>query len=378
MAWNEPGGGAQDPWKSPRRGGGDGPNVEQWLKELGRKVGGAGGEGPGAAGIGLIAGIGLALWLASGVYIVNDGQRGVVMQFGKYTGTSLPGPHWHLPYPVQTVQTVDVDQFRSKQIKTQMLTADENIVDAEVAVQYNVKDPAQYLFSIRDPDVTLADVSQSALREVVGKNTMDYVLTEGRAEVVTQIKGAIQDALDAYATGLEVKSVNLQDVQPPEQVQSAFADAIKAREDEQRFINEAEAYANEVIPRARGQATQVVEDARAYRARVSKAAEGESKRFEDLLVEYRKAPEVTRKRLYLETIEGVLGSSSKVVMDVKNGGNVVYLPLDKMMQGGKAADHRALDPASAMPAAPTVTSPSAPRADSNSRARIDLRSREAQ
>lgn len=375
MAWNEPGGGgAQDPWKSPRRGGGQGPNVDQWLKDLGRKIGGgSGGEGPGAMGMGIIAGIGLAVWLASGIYIVNDGQRGVVMQFGKYTETALPGPHWHLPYPIQTVETVDVDQFRSKQMKMQMLTADENIVEVEVAVQYNVKDPAQYLFNTRDPDATLQDAGESAVREVIGKNSMDYVLTEGRSDVVVKVKAVIQEALDSYGTGLEVKSVNLQDAQPPEPVQPAFADAIKAREDEQRFINEAEAYSNEIIPRARGQATQMVEEARGYRTRVSKAAEGEAKRFEDLLAEYRKAPEVTRKRLYLETVESVLGNSSKVIMDVQGGNNVVYLPLDRMMQGGKAEEPaRMLQPAATPQSATTQTLPR-----SEPRGRTDLRSREA-
>ncbi|TQV65016.1 MAG: FtsH protease activity modulator HflK [Halothiobacillaceae bacterium] len=374
MAWNEPGGGAQDPWKSPRRGGGDGPNVDQWLKDLGRKIGGgSGSQGPGAVGVGLLAGIGLAVWLASGIYIVNDGQRGVVMQFGKYIETSLPGPHWHLPYPVQSVETVDVDQFRSKQMKMQMLTADENIVVVEVAVQYNVKDPAQYLFKTRDPDASLQEAGESAIREVIGKNSMDYVLTEGRSDVVIKVKAVIQEALDSYMTGLEVKSVNLQDAQPPEPVQSAFADAIKAREDEQRFINEAEAYSNEIIPRARGQATQIVEDARAYRTRVSKAAEGESKRFTDLLAEYSKAPEVTRKRLYLETVEGVLANSSKVIMDVKGGNNVVYLPLDRMMQGGRAVDAaRPVEPS--VPAqAPSIQT--LPRMDT--RARTDMRNREA-
>jgi membrane protease subunit HflK len=371
MAWNEPGGGPQDPWKSPRRGG-EGPNLDQWLKDLGGKLGGKGpAKGPGAGSIGLLAGIGLAVWLASGIYIVNDGQRGVVMQFGKYVGTSLPGPHWHLPYPIQTVEAVDVDQFRSKQMKMQILTADENIVDVEVAVQYNVKDPAQYLFNVRDPDGTLQEASQSAVREVIGKNTMDYVLTEGRAEIPGQVKSVVQEILDRYATGLDVKSVNLQDAQPPEPVQPAFADAIKAREDEQRFINEAEAYANGIIPQARGQATQMIEEARAYRTRVSKAAEGEAKRFSDLLVEYRQAPEVTRKRLYLETVENVLGKSSKVVMDVQGGNNVLYLPLDRMMQGGKPAEA----PAAAQPPAPAQASTQAlPRMDS--RARTDLRSRE--
>lgn len=372
MAWNEPGGGPQDPWRSPRRGG-EGPNLDQWLKDLGGKLGRKGpAQGPGAGGIGLLVGIGLAVWLASGIYIVNDGQRGVVMQFGKYVGTSLPGPHWHLPYPIQTVETVDVDQFRSKQMKMEILTSDENIVDVEVAVQYNVKDPAQYLFNTRDPDATLQEASQSAVRDVIGKNSMDFVLTEGRAEVAIQVKAVVQATLDSYGTGLDIKSVNLQDAQPPEPVQPAFADAIKAREDEQRFINEAEAYANGIIPQARGQATQMIEEARAYRTRVSKAAEGEAKRFSDLLVEYRKSPEVTRKRLYLETVENVLGKSSKVVMDVQGGNNVLYLPLDRMMQGGKAAEA----PAAAQPSAPVqaTTPQTLPRMDT--RARTDLRSRE--
>lgn len=372
MAWNEPGGGPQDPWKSSRRGG-EGPSLDQWLKDLGGKLGGKGpAKGPGAGGIGLLAGIGLAVWLASGIYIVNDGQRGVVMQFGKYVGTSLPGPHWHLPYPIQIVETVDVDQFRSKQMKMQILTSDENIVDVEVAVQYNVKDPAQYLFNTRDPDGTLQEVSQSAVREVIGKNSMDYVLTEGRAEIPGKVKALVQEILDRYATGLDVKSVTLQDAQPPEPVQPAFADAIKAREDEQRFINEAEAYANGIIPQARGQATQMIEEARAYRTRVTKAAEGEAKRFSELLVEYRKAPEVTRKRLYLETVENVLGKSSKVVMDVQGANNVLYLPLDRMMQGGKAAEA----PAAAQPSAPVQTTTPQPLPRMDSRARTDLRSRE--
>lgn len=373
MAWNEPGGGPQDPWKSPRRGGGEGPNLDQWLKDLGGKLGGRGGaKGPGAGGIGLLVGIGLAVWLASGIYIVNDGQRGVVMQFGKYVGTSLPGPHWHLPYPIQTVETVDVDQFRSKQMKMQMLTSDENIVDVEVAVQYNVKDPAGYLFNARDPDATLQEASQSAVREVIGKNSMDYVLVEGRTEVAAQVKSVVQEALDSYGTGLDVKSVNLQDAQPPEPVQPAFADAIKAREDEQRFINEAEAYSNGIIPQARGMATQMIEEARAYRTRVSKAAEGDAKRFSDLLVEYQKAPEVTRKRLYLETVERVLGNSNKVIMDVQGGNNVMYLPLDRLLQGGRAADA----PAALQPTAPasSTTTQTLPRMDP--RARTDLRSRE--
>lgn len=220
----------------------------------------------------------------------------------------------------------------------------------------------------------MQEASQSAVREVIGKNTMDYVLTEGRAEIPGQVKSVVQEILDSYGTGLDVKSITLQDAQPPEPVQPAFADAIKAREDEQRFINEAEAYANGIIPQARGQATQMVEEARAYRTRVTKAAEGEAKRFSDLLVEYRKAPEVTRKRLYLETVENVLGKSSKVVMDVQGGNNVLYLPLDRMMQGAKAAAAPATAPAQPSVPVQSAAPQTLPRTDS--RARTDLRSRE--
>ncbi|MEF3193594.1 MAG: FtsH protease activity modulator HflK, partial [Halothiobacillaceae bacterium] len=270
------------------------------------------------------------------------------------------------------------DQFRSRQFKMQLLTADENIVDVEVAVQYNIKDPAQYLFNTRDPDGALLEAIESAVREVIGKNSMDYVLTEGRGEISTQVKTIVQATLDGYKTGLDIKSVNLQDAQPPEPVQPAFADAIKAREDEQRFINEAEAYANGIIPQARGQATQMVEEARAYRTRVIKAAEGEAKRFSDLLVEYQKAPEVTRKRLYLETVENVLGKSTKVVMDGQGGNNVLYLPLDRMMEGGKAAASPAAAPAAAQPSSSAPVQSAAPQTlpRIDSRARTDLRSRE--
>lgn len=388
MAWNEPGGGGQDPWRTPRNSGGTPPKVEQWLKDLSGKLGGQGnnsaGEGgsgmPGATTLGLIAGAGLALWLASGIYIVNDGQRAVVTQFGKYVTTATPGPHWHLPVPIQQVQTVDVDQFRSKQMKMQMLTADENIVEIEMAVQYNVKDPREYVFNTRDPDGVMQASFESAVRSVVGKNTMTFVLTDGRAEVVTMVKTLLQEMLDnsdpAFRTGLEVQTVNMQDAQPPESVQPAFADAIKAREDEQRLINEADAYRAGILPVAKGQAAQVVEDARGYRARVENAAQGESQRFLDLLAEVKKAPEINRQRMYLETLEGVMTKSSKVLMDTQGSSgqgnsNVLLLPLDKMLQNAQGSSAAAQTSDALKPTTPVA--PAAPAA----RAQPDLRSRTA-
>jgi len=392
MAWNEPGGGGQDPWRSPRNSGATPPKVEQWLKDLSGKLGGQGGgsgnnsgnEGgsgmPSATTMGLIAGAGLALWLASGVYIVNDGQRAVVTQFGKYVTTATPGPHWHMPAPIQQVQTVDVDQFRSKQMKMQMLTADENIVEIEMAVQYNVKDPREYVFNTRDPDGVMQASFESAVRSVVGKNTMTFVLTDGRAEVVTMVKTLLQEMLDnsepVFRTGLEVQTVNMQDAQPPESVQSAFADAIKAREDEQRLINEADAYRAGILPVAKGQAAQVVEDARGYRARVESAAQGESQRFLDLLAEVKKSPEINRQRMYLETMEGVMSKSSKVLMDTQGAAgsgnsNVVLLPLDKMLQNVQDASAATQASDALKPAIPVA--PAAPAA----RVQPDLRSRTA-
>ena len=399
MAWNEPGGGGQDPWRTPRNSGGTPPKVEQWLKDLSGKLGGqgnnSGGNASGSEGgsgipssttLGLIAGAGLALWLASGVYIVNDGQRAVVTQFGKYVTTAAPGPHWHMPAPIQQVQTVDVDQFRSKQMKMQMLTADENIVEIEMAVQYNVKDPREYVFNTRDPEGVMQASFESAVRSVVGKNTMTFVLTDGRAEVVTMVKSLLQEMLDSsepdFRTGLEVQTVNMQDAQPPESVQSAFADAIKAREDEQRLINEADAYRAGILPVAKGQAAQVVEDARGYRARVENAAVGESQRFLDLLAEVKKSPEINRKRMYLETLEGVMSKSSKVLMDTQgsseqgqgaSNSNVVLLPLDKMLQNAQSAGSVAQSSDMPKPVAPAATTPATPAA----RVQPDLRSRTA-
>jgi membrane protease subunit HflK len=253
-----------------------------------------------------------------------------------------------------------------------MLTQDENIVDIRLSVQYQIKDPRAYLFNVLDPDLTLRQVIESSVRETVGKSTMDFVLTEGRADIVADVLELSQAILDQYGTGLQITNVNLQDAQPPEEVQDAFADAIKAREDEQRLKNEAEAYSNEVIPRARGQAARRLEEAAAYRDQVIARAEGEASRFEQLLAEYQKAPDVTRERLYLETMENVLSNTSKVLVDVEGGNNLFYLPLDRMLkQSGRE------EPARDDHGSPLVgQTPVSPTDNDNERFRDTNRSRE--
>ncbi|HHO82027.1 MAG TPA: FtsH protease activity modulator HflK, partial [Halothiobacillus sp.] len=320
--------------------------------------------------IGIIIAVAFGIWMATGIYIVDEGQRGVVTQFGKYHKTSMPGPHWQIPYPVHRVEMVDVDEYRDKRLRMPVLTLDENIVEVALATQFNIKDPVKYLFNVRNPDSTLQDVMQSAVREVIGASNMDFVLTEGRVELVGAVRARMQELLDGYETGLQLQSVNLQDVQPPEAVQPAFEDAIRAREDEQRFINEAMAYANRVVPQARGEAAQIVEEARGYRSRVVMEAEGEASRFESLLAEYRRAPEVTRERMYIDAMSEVLERSNKVFLDVQSGNSLMYLPLDKLMERGVGA-------AAAVPSItpPISTSSSTPTRPNNTQQRNDSRTR---
>jgi len=368
MAWNEPGGGRDnDPWSNPRRSGKP-PNIDDAIDKLQKKFGGAMGGG-GGKGIAVVILLVLAGWLASGFYIVDEGQRGVVLRFGEYTSTSMPGPHWHLPYPFSTVETVNVDEYRDKQVNMSVLTSDENIVEVKLASQFNVSDPVEYLFNVRNPDQTLADVMQSAIREVIGNKKMDYVLTDGRVKIVDDVRERMQELLNGYKTGLKVKSVNLQDVQPPEAVQPAFEDAIRAREDKQRYISEAQAYANQVVPRAKGDAAQVVEKARGYKARVVDAAKGETSRFQDLLKSYRLAPEITRERIYIDTIGGILSKNHKVVVDPSESKNILYLPLDKLGSGsaksGSDQDASGSSTVTTMPA-PTASSSSSGNGSSSS------------
>ena len=357
MAWNEPGGsGDKDPWGG--RGQDQGPpDLDEIVKKMQDKVthifggkggGGGGGSSANAGLIGILIIVALVVWLLSGIYIVDSAERGVIQRFGKYTSTTMPGPHWHLPYPIETVELVNVDQINTMEIgyrsgggaqaggsvpsESLMLTQDENIVDIQFAVQYRVKDARDYLFNVRNPVSTLQQATESAVREIVGKSKMDFVLTEGRSAIADRAEVLIQEIVDRYQTGLLVTSVNMQKAQPPEQVRAAFEDAIKAREDQQRLVNEAQAYSNDIIPRARGKAARMIEEAQGYKQRVVAEAEGEASRFEDLLTEYKKAPEVTRKRLYIDSVESVLNNSSKVMVDVEGGSNLMYLPLDQLMK----------------------------------------------
>ncbi|MEM7208324.1 MAG: FtsH protease activity modulator HflK [Pseudomonadota bacterium] len=375
MAWNEPGGGGKDPWGGGNNQGGP-PDLDEVIRNVQSKVtqlfgnkgrgnnGSSGGSGSGGGGkIGAIGGglifiVVIIGWIASGIYIIQPAERGVVTQFGKYQSTSLPGPHWRLPWPIQTHEAVNVDQNRSVRMRNQsMLTRDENIVVIEMSVQYNVKNAEDFLFQVRDPDSTLQQVAESAVREVIGKNDMDFIITQGRNTIAEETLVIMQQFLDEYRTGILVNTVNFESAQPPEAVQAAFDDATKAREDEQRFINEAEAYANEIIPRARGTARQVLEEAKAYRTRVVKAAEGETNRFVALLSEYEKAPQVTRDRLYLDAVEQVLNNTNKVVIDVEGGNNLMYLPLDKLINQRQSGSSNSIDSDSSF-ALPTPSTPS--------------------
>lgn len=346
MAWNEPGGNKnRDPW-----GGNDnGPpdldevigNIKKKVNQvLGSKSGGSGGSGGGSPngggaqpinfsskGIGIVALIAFLAWMATGFFIVQPAERGVVMRFGAFVDTRMPGPNWHWPFPFETMQRVNVDQNRSILLRDeQVLTQDENFVEIDMGVQYVIKSAEDYLFNNRDPDRAVSEVAESAVREVIGKETMDFIITQGRESVAARTLQTLQDSLDIYATGLLVTTVNLESAQPPPEVQEAFSDAIKAREDEQRYINEAEAYSNGIIPQARGDARQQLEDAAGYRTRVVKSSEGESKRFSDLLVEYKKAPGVTRERMYLDAMTDVMSSTSKVMIDDESN-SLLYLPI---------------------------------------------------
>ena len=339
-------------------------------------------SGPAKGGIGLLIGLLLLVWLASGFYIVDASQRGVVLRFGKYVETTLPGPRWHLPYPIETVEIVNLSKVRTVEVgyrndvrskvlkEALMLTDDENIVDIQFAVQYILKNPEDYLFNNRGPEEAVRQVAETAFREVVGKSKMDFVLYEGREEVAARAHKLMQDILDRYGTGIQISKVNLQNAQPPEQVQDAFDDAVKAGQDRERLINEGYAYANDVIPKARGTAARLLEEAEAYRAQVIARAEGDANRFRQLQSEYAKAPGVTRERLYLDTMQQVLSSTSKVLIDQKGGGNLLMLPLDKLLQmSGAGAGAEAAG--SAKPS--TVPEPAA---EAGARSRDAFRSRE--
>jgi membrane protease subunit HflK len=325
-------------------------NINRKLEGLfGRRGGGSDRPPSGGArsvgGLGLLAVLVLVVWLASGFYIVPEGQRGVVLRFGRFVETTMPGPRWHLPYPVESaevvnllgVRTVEVgyrNNVKSKVLKESlMLTDDENIIDVQFAVQYVLKSPNDYLFNSREPDEAVLQAAETAIREVVGKSSMDFVLYEGRSETAARAHKLMQAILDRYGTGIAVSKVTMQNAQPPEQVQAAFDDAVRAGQDRERQKNEGQAYANDVIPKARGMAARLLQEAQGYKQRVIEQSEGDASRFRQVVSEYSKAPQVTRDRLYIEAMQQIMTNSSKVLIDQKGGsGNMLYLPLDKLIQ----------------------------------------------
>jgi membrane protease subunit HflK len=385
-----------------KRGNGGGPpdldeiwrNMNRRMNELfGRRAedreangGGNGGGRKLPVGGGVLLGLlVLIVWFASGFYIVDEGRRGVVTRFGKYTETTQPGPRMHLPFPIEAVEVIDFSQVKTIEIgyrnttrnkkddEATMLTDDENIIDVMFAVQYNLKSAEDYVFNNRKPDQIVAFVAESAIREVVGRSKMDFALYEGRQKIANDTQALMQQMLDNYRTGVYVQNVTLQQVLPPDKVQAAFDDAQKAGQDRERLKNEGEAYANDVVPRARGMAARLLQEANGYNTEVVQRAEGDAARFRSILVEYQKAPGVTRDRLYIDMMTSVLGSTSKVLIDQKNAGNLLSLPLDRLMQQGAAATA----PAEVPPGAPRSATPEATVTIDPSRSRDSLRNRDA-
>ncbi|MDD2913760.1 MAG: FtsH protease activity modulator HflK [Gallionella sp.] len=397
--------GMNDPQWGNNKGNGNGgpPDLEELLRKLNEKVaaimgggkGGSGSSGGGApmqgfgGGLGLIAVIAVLIWLGSGFYIVDASQRGVVLRFGKKIEVTESGPRWHLPFPVESVEIVNLSQVRTVEVgyrdnvknkmlkESLMLTDDENIIDIQFAVQYFLNDPADYLFNNRMPDENVRQAAETAIREVVGKNKMDFVLYEGREQVAAAATKLMQEILDRYKSGILISKLTMQNAQPPEQVQAAFDDAVKAGQDRERQKNEGQAYANDVIPRASGTAARLIQESEGYKQSVIANAEGDASRFKQILVEYEKAPGVTRERMYLDMMQQVMGNISKVMVDQKNGNSLLYLPLDKLMETSRATGATAETPATAPAAAPVTSQSSDNTAAQRARDSLLGRNREA-
>jgi len=338
MAWNQPGSSNNNPWgKKPAAGGDLDQAFKEWQKRIESLFGGGGGRSATPA---LIIGIiVVGAWMSTGFYQVKTGEQGVVQRFGAYYETVGDGLGWRFPWPIETVTKVDVQGVLSTSSKSRVLTAEPNMVELQLAVQYRIRDPEDYLFKVRDPKSTLGEVGESAIREVVGRNDQQAILEANRVRIVQDTREIMQRTLDQYGAGLEVVNVNITDVQVPEAVQAAQRDSVKAKADADRVVKEAQAYANGILPVAEGNAARAVQDAEAYKSQIVSMATGEASRFSQLLVAYEKAPGVTRERLYLETLEGVLKSSRKVLIDSKSGnGNMLYLPLDKLMERSRESD----------------------------------------
>ena len=337
MAWNESGNG-EDPWKRD----GDEPSdldqiVRDWQKRFGSILGGGGGSGSGGSGSNALIVLLLIAWGLTGFYRVDQAERGVVQRFGAHTDTTQPGLRWHLPFPIEVVDIVNIEEVNDYNFSTEMLTADEQYVLVDIVVQYRRSDPVAYSFEVEDPELTLHNVTESALRGVVGTSSLELLIGEQRAQIPARTMEELQATLSGYNSGLTITSINLNVVDYPKSVKEAVDDTQKARNDRDRYKLEATTYANDIIPRARGSAQRVLQDAEAYRQRVIADAEGESARFIALLTEYKKAPRVTRDRLYIEAIEDVYARSNKVILDSEGSGNLLYLPIDQLMKGSSAA-----------------------------------------
>lgn len=343
------------------------PDLEDLWRRFNKRIGSFGQKGNGSGGDnnssgrlppiggGIVIVIALLLWAASGIYIVDASERGVVFQFGRYLETTQPGPHWHIPWPVGSKEIVNVSEVRTIEVgyrnnarnkvpnEALMLTDDENIVDLQFAVQYVRTNPEDYLFYNRDPDQAVKQMAESAIREIVGKSKMDFVLQEGREELAINARDLMQSVLDRYQTGITVSQVTMQNAQPPDQVQAAFDDAVKAKQDQERQKNEGQAYYNDVVPKAQGAAARLSQEAEAYRGRVIAAAEGEASRFESVLNEYSKAPKVTRERMYLDTMQSIFTNATKVFIDQKDNSNLLFLPLDKLIGSGITRNSSSFD-----------------------------------
>ncbi len=405
-------------WGNRGNGGGKRPNqgppdLEELWRDLNQKLSGVFGRKRGSGGnggddrppaefnpkflsggISLLVAVVLVVWLGSGFYIVDASQRGLVLQFGRYKESTESGLHWRLPYPIQSHELVNVSGVRTVEVgyrgternkvlkEALMLTDDENIINIQFAVQYILKDPVEYIFNNRSPDDAVMQAAETAIREIVGKSRMDFVLYEGREQIAVRAAELMQGILDRYQTGILISKVTMQNAQPPEQVQAAFDDAVKAGQDRERQKNEGQAYANDVIPRARGTAARLLQESEGYKQRLIATAEGDASRFQQLHEEYAKAPEVTRNRLYLETMQHIYANTSKIMIDAKGQGNLLYLPLDKLMQsagaamqlsGGMGDGGTDIPAQSTRPMIPTETSPLTDRAE---RSRDALRSRD--
>lgn len=343
------------------------PDLDELFKDLKNKMnrviggqrsgrGGDNGQTPNKSGpqlsgdslpIGPIILIIILIWLATGFYIVDQGSRGVVFTFGKNTAVTMPGPRWHIPYPIETVEVVNLEQVRTIELgyrssgagatsqelrESLMLTGDENIIDLQFAVQYNLKSVQDFLFYNRSAENSVRGAAETSIREIVGKSEMDFVLYEGREEIAVKTRALMQDILDRYQTGINITSVTMQNAQPPEQVQAAFDDAVKAKQDQERQKNEGQAYANDVVPKARGSASRLIAQANGYRVSVENEALGNSSRFEQIMTEYNRAPNITKQRLFLEAQENIMSSITKIIVDQKESNSLLYLPLDKIIQ----------------------------------------------